>query len=94
MSGAFERHNTLCTGKVTADIVGSRAELFLFMVLTREALYNAHSADVFLNGFVQSVILAEYRTEGGHCLSRYHEQSENEHGYDDNKGGQRARRPL
>ena len=81
-----ESYNALGAGEIGADAVRLAIEFFLFIVLAGEALDHAHGTHVFLNGLVESVVLAEHRAEGGHCLAADGIQSESEHGDDHHKG--------
>ena len=61
-------------------------ELLLFILFTGKAFDHAHRADVFLHGFVETVVLAEHRAEGGHGLACDEKKADHQHGNDDKKG--------
>ena len=51
-----------------------------------EALYNAHTAYVFLDGLVKSIVLLENATECGHCLSCNKKKTRDKNRNDYNEG--------
>ena len=84
--GGVHGDDALGLGKVFAYAVGRRAELLLFVVLTCKALDHAHGAHVFLDGFVELVVLTEDRAEGRHGVFGNHQQAPHHHRHHYHKG--------
>ena len=84
--GRVEGDDALGIGEVPADVVRGGGKFLLFVFLARKALDDAHRAHVLLDGFVELVILAEYRAEGGHRLARDHNEPEGQHRHEHDEG--------
>ncbi len=71
--------------EILAYLFGSAGEFFLFVILAHKALDGTHCRNVFFNGLVELVILAEYASECGHCFARNKKKSDSEERYNDNE---------
>ena len=84
--GGVERYDTLRTGKVLANGVCSICKLLFFVFFARKSLNNTHTAYIFFNRLVESVVFFEHALECGHCLAADQIQATAQNGNDNYKG--------
>ena len=77
--------DALCLREVGSYVLRGGAELLFFVVLTRKALDDAHSADIFLDRLVQAVVFSEHASERWHCLAADKIQTDGKYRNDDHK---------
>ena len=83
----IERHYALRASEITHNVLGCRAELFFFVIFARKSLYNAHSADVFLDSFIEAIVFLENTAESRHRVLCDKQKSANKDGNNNYEGG-------